>query len=135
MVGIQATSDYPYSFSHRFLRIGCWHRNTEEHRRIEQGWYLVVNGPFLRNGLMGPQEKKGIESQRLNPCHWRGFSLLFPIVDVVAFCGGDIFFKVGDAVLNQNVVPGDEFLDVAVLHTLLIPLGKNLCKIVMQFLG
>ena len=41
------------------------------------------------------------------------------------FSGGLFVLEVGDAGLDEDVVPGDELLDVAVLYALLVPLGEN----------
>ena len=43
--------------------------------------------------------------------------------------------EVGDAGLDEDVVPGDELLDVTVLHAVLIPLGEYLAEIVAQLLA
>jgi len=54
---------------------------------------------------------------------------LFTIVDVVAVGGTHLFLEVGDACFYEDVVPGDELLDVAVVNTLLIPLREYLGEI------
>ena len=49
------------------------------------------------------------------------------------FCCLCLFFRileVGDTCLDENVVPRDEFLDVAVLYAVLIPIGEHLAEIV-----
>ncbi len=61
--------------------------------------------------------------------------LFLAVVDVVALGGSHVFFEVGDAGLDKDVVPLDEFLDVAVLHTVLIPVGQHLGEVVVQLLG
>ena len=60
---------------------------------------------------------------------------LFTIVDVVAVGGGHLFLEVGDACFHEDVVPRDEFLDVAVVDALLIPLGEYLGEVGAEFVA
>ncbi len=46
-----------------------------------------------------------------------GSFLFFSVVNVVTLCGSHLLFEVGDACLDEDVVPLDELLDVGVLHT------------------
>ena len=82
--------------------------------------HRVLFPPETERVIVG-QQKLSNGSVKQRSARGRG---LLAVVDVVAFCRGDIFLEVGDAVLNEDVVPGDELLDVAVLHALLIPLGQ-----------
>ena len=68
-----------------------------------------------------------------NLFHW--LFLFLAVINVVAFRGLHFLLKIGDASLNKNVVPLDEFLNVGVLHTVAVPLGQYLRKIVMQLAG
>ena len=64
-----------------------------------------------------------------------GSFLFFSVVDIITLGGCHLLFKVGDARLHKDVVPLDEFLDVAVLHAVLIPVGQHLREVVVQLLG
>jgi len=63
------------------------------------------------------------------------FLLLFSVIHVVSFGGCEVFFEVGDAGLDEDVVPLDELLDVAVLHAVLIPVGQHLREVCVQLSG
>ena len=56
------------------------------------------------------------------------------VVDIVAFCWLHVLLKVGDAALDEDVIPLDELFDVAVVHTLAVEFGQNLGKVLAQFL-
>ena len=43
--------------------------------------------------------------------------------------------EVCDAVLDENVIPLDEFLDVGVAHTVLVPVGQHLVEEGVQLVG
>ena len=68
------------------------------------------------------------------PMSGLGF-LFFAVVYVIALCGFQVFFKVGDTVLNENVIPLKQFLDVAVVHAVAVKLGQHLGEILTQFLA
>ena len=61
--------------------------------------------------------------------------MLLTIVDVVTFGGGHLFLEVGDACFYEDVVPGDELLDVAVVNALLIPLGEYFGEVGAEFVA
>ena len=53
----------------------------------------------------------------------RGLGFFFSVINVVTLSRCHLFLKVGDACFDEDVVPLDEFFDVAVLYTVLIPFG------------
>ena len=53
----------------------------------------------------------------------RLFFRLLAVVDVVAFGGFHLLLEVGDASLDEDVVPLDELLDVAGVHALTVEVG------------
>ena len=63
------------------------------------------------------------------------YCVLLTIVDVVTFGGGHLFLEVGDACFHEDVVPGDELFDVAVVDALLIPLGEYLGEVGAEFVA
>lgn len=65
--------------------------------------------------------------------YWRCMSpLLFSVVDVVALCRSHLFLEVGNAGFDEDVVPLDELLDVAAVHTVAIEGGQHLGEIVEE---
>ena len=77
----------------------------------------------------------GLVNLIIIPNRLAGDYVLFAIVDVVTVGGGHLFLEVGDACFHEDVVPGDELLDVAVVDALLIPLGEYLGEIGAEFVA
>ena len=48
------------------------------------------------------------------------------VVDVVALSGFHLLFKVGDAVLDQDVVPLEQFADIAVVNSFTVEIWRNI---------
>ena len=55
------------------------------------------------------------------------------VVNVVALCRCQHFFKISDARLHQEVIPLQQFLDVAVVNAVFIEIRKHLVKVGAQF--
>ena len=62
------------------------------------------------------------------------FFFFLAVVDVVTL-GGLEFVKVGEAGCYKNVVPLQQFLDVAVVYAVAVPLGQHAGEVVVQLLG
>ena len=62
------------------------------------------------------------------------FFFLFSVVNVVAFRRLQLI-KVRDACGNENVVPLQQLLDVAVVYAVAVPFRQHLREVVLQFLA
>ena len=61
--------------------------------------------------------------------------LFLSVVDIVAFGRFHVLFKVVNAVFYQEVIPLNQFLDVAVVNTVAVEAGQNLGKVFTQFVA